>query len=435
MIRRSCAMVFIAVLFLVPWRAGAAEHGFGPPPLVPAADVGKLVESVSVETFGVVKPAFVYRFLALHRGERLSQDAVAHDYSNLAHLGPYNARLEVHPGSAQNLVRLRWIVMSKWLKPTEHPFYGDAPLSAPIQGVGWILTSPQVDRNGGNFSSYTQLSRRANLARLLFTQPLEVDPVKGNASSLVVDTFGGRGVFRASEPLAINVYSWNAGEEALYLHQSTNGTQFEGGIRVLHSSNELSSNLVAPSLYPTNVSWAKTTQLAVGVSHACVRGPSYWYPPFCDGQFRFSISDGIGALGATDEYQVYSADVAHYTAIGSSTLALHATMARSGGVIPDSFLTCAVVRAYPKPFCGTDAEGGTVEFRINDTKSPPLEFVVFTEDAAGRVRQAVSPNILPYFTWHPDSGVGVIFFRFMRIDLAFGQAGSRLTFELKGETY
>jgi len=291
-----------------------------------------------------------------------------------------------------------------------------------------------MDSHGTNFSTYTQLSRRANLARVLLTAPLQADPNKGTASSLIVDGFGGRGVFRASEPLAINVYSWTSGEEALYLDQATNGTQFEAGARVAHTSDELSSNLVAPSLYNTSAAWAKTTQLVAGISHACTRGAAYWYPPYCGLQYRFSVTDAIGGLDSTSRYQVYGADVARYYSVGSSTIAVHANASRSGGIIPDSFLVCSTVRGYPKPFCGTDAEGWTAEFRINDEKRRPLQFVVFTEDAASRVRQAASPNILPYFTWHPDSGFGVIY-HLLRLDLAFGNQGSRLTFELKGQTF
>lgn len=411
-----------------------AQTAFVPAPQIPSIWLGKVVEDVSIKTYGVTKPQTIRHYLSIRRGDRLEQSAVNRDYANLRSLGAYLVRIEVLPGSVPDMVDVHWIINARWIKPTAHPFYSDAPLSAPIQGVGWILTSPQWDTRGTNFSTYTQLSRRANLARLLYNEPLSLNPERGIKTSLVVDAFGGKGVFRASEPLAINVYSWTAGEEALWLRQATNGTQIEGGVRVTHSSDELSSNLVAPSLYPTSVAWARTTQLVAGTSHSCTLGANYWYPPFCEGQYRFSVTDGIGGLAATSRYQVYSADVARYVAIGSSTLAMHATAVRSGGIIPDSFLVCSVVRGYPKPFCGTDAEGGTAELRINDAKRKPLEFVLFTEDAASRVRQALSPNILPYFTWHPDSGVGFIY-HLLRIDLAFGQAGSRLTFELKGQTF
>ena len=429
---RIGAVVFMAALLVAPWIADAQNLG-GPPQLT-AAQVGSTVEDVSVQTYGVLRPATVRRYLSIKPGMRLYQRAIDHDFANLTRLGAYQTRLNVQNGPAPGTVRLLWIVQSKWVKPTDHPFYRDAPLSASIQGVGFILTAPPMDSHGGNFSAYTQLSKRANLARLLYTEPLTVHPNSGVASSVIVDTFGGRGVFRASEPEAVNVYSWTAGEEALFLTQRDNGSQFETGVRVAHTSNELSSNLVAPSLYPTNVSWARTTQLLAGLTHGCTVPATHWYPPFCDMQYRFSVTDAIGGLGATSTYQVYAEDVVRYVGVGDSTLAVHASVVRSGGVVPDSFLVCATVRGYPKSFCGTDAEGITAEYRIDDQKNPKMEFVVFTETAASRVRQSENGNATPYFSWHPDTGVGVMF-HLLRIDVADGKAGMRLTFELRGQTF
>jgi hypothetical protein len=428
---RTGAVVCMAALFLLPWCTRAQNAG---PPLIPPAQIGATVEDVSVETYGVVKPQTVRRYLSIRSGDRLEQSAVDRDYANLAHLGAYRTRLHIRDGRAPGTVRLRWIVMSKWLKPTTHPYYGDTPLSAPIQGVGFIVTGPSMDQHGTNFSAYTQLSRRANLARLLFTAPLNVDPDSGQTSSLIVDEFGGRGDFRASEPKAINVYSWTTGQEALFLSQGTNGTQFEGGVRWARSTNELPSGIVAPSLYSTSTAPARTLGIVAGVTHACTTPPTRWYPPYCNAQYRFQVTDGIGGLGSTSLYRSVVGDVARYFPIGYSTLALHATAARTGGVLPDSFLVCATVRGYPKSFCGTDAQGMTAELRIDDAQSRPIEFVLFTETAASRVRRGDQPHALPYFTWHPDSGVGVMF-HLLRIDLAYGKAGSRLTFELKGQTF
>jgi hypothetical protein len=428
---RSGALLCMAALFLLPWCTRAQSSV---PPLISPAQVGATVEDVSVETYGVVKPQTVRRYLSIHRGDRLDQAAVDRDFANLAKLGAYRTRLHIRSGRTAGSVRLRWIVMSKWLKPTTHPYYGDTPLSAPIQGVGFILTGPSMDQHGTNFSAYTQLSRRANLARLLFTSPLNVNPDNGQTSSLVVDEFGGRGDFRASEPKAINVYSWTTGQEALLLSQGTNGTQVEGGFRLSRSTDELSSGIVAPSLYNTSMAPARTTGLVAGVTHACTTSAYRWYPPFCNAQYRFQVTDGIGGFGSTSRYRSISGDVARYFPVGDSTLALHATAARTAGVLPDSFLVCATVRGYPKSFCGTDAQGMTAEFRIDDAQTHPLEFVLFTETASSRVRAGDQPQALPYFTWHPDSGVGVMY-HLVRIDLAYGKAGGRLTFELKGQTF
>lgn len=426
--------MLLAAFLALPLRVYAATERLVPPRIA-AVDRGAVIERVSIETFGVVKPGIVRRYLSLHAGDRLEQRGVDRDFNNLLRLGAYQPRLEIERGEGAGRVRLRWIVQSKWLKPTTHPYYADQPLSAPIQGVGFVLTGPPLDRQGAAVSAYTQFSRRANIARILYTQPLTVDASKGEQSSFVFDEFGGKGDFRASEPKAVNVYSWTTGQEALWLQQSTNGTQVETGVRVQRSTDELFSGVTAPSLFSTYAAPAHNTLLLAGVSHACLTGPNRWYPPYCSLQYRFAVTDGIGGLGATDTFRILTGDVAKYVSLGGSTLALHATIARTGGVLPDSFLLCAVARGYPKSFCGTDEQGLTAEFRLDDHQNRPLQFVFFTETASSRVRNAPPGSVaLPYFTWHPDSGVGIIY-HLVRVNVAYGQQGGRITLELKGQTF
>lgn len=440
---RSAIVALVAVLALTPSLTRAQAPINAPvvlspnaPPRLTDSEIGATVEDVRFEIYGRLKIATARRYLTLQPGSRLQQSAVDRDYANLGRLADYRyrPRLEIEPGSQSGYVVLHWIITSRWILPTEHPFYANPPLAAPIQGVGFILNGPPMDSHGSYFSAYTQLSKRANLGRFLYTHPLHVNPDAGMETSLVVDAFGGRGVFRTSVPKAVNVYSWNAGEEALFSSAHTSGDQFEAGLRVLHSSNEVWSGLSAPSLYRTDLAPARTTQLSAGLSHACPVPAVRWYPPFCNVQYRFSVSDAIGGLGATSTYQSYQADIARYWAIGPSTFVIHAAAGRTGGVIPDSFVNCAVVRGYPKGFCGTDSEGFTAEYRINEAHFKNFEFVLFTEDAASRVRQSANANATPFFTWHPDSGIGVIF-HLLRIDYAYGKAGGRLTFELRGQTF
>jgi hypothetical protein len=429
---RTAALLLTAVLFLTPWCAVAQEY-LGPPD-VSVSDLGSTIDKVTIEAYGVLKPNTARRYLKLRHGSVLTQEALDHDFTDLQRVGSFRTRVQIFAGSAPHTVDLHWIVMSRWLKPTSHPYYGDAPLSAPIQGVGFIVTSPQVDQRGTNFSAYTQLSKRANLARMLFTEPLTVNPVTGRENSFIADISGGRGVYRASQPLAINVYSWTTGAEALFLSQGVNGTQFESGVRLSRSTDEANSAIEAPSLYNTFLHPARMTQLVAGVSHACISGPYRWYPPYCNMQYRVQATDAVGGFGATQLYRVISADIARYWAVGESTAVLHASAVRSGGVLPDSFLVCAQDRGYPKPFCGTDAEGATFEYRIDDAKARPLEVVLFTEDSASRVRAGDQAYALPYFTWHPDTGIGLEY-HLVRFDLAYGKGGGRLTFELKGQLY
>jgi len=421
-----------AALLLAPQRT-LAQNALTAPRLA-VSQVGGTVENVTVETYGVTTVAVVKHYLALHKGSRLDQASVDRDFDNLVRLGGFKTRLIIEPGDSPHDASLHWIVMAKWLKPTEHPFYADQPLSAPIQGVGFILTAPALDSKGTNISGYTQLSRRANLARVLFTVPTHVNAASGRDSQVIVDAFGGKGVFRASQPLAINIYSWTAGAEAVYLTRGGDGTELEFGVRQQHSTTAQSSGIVAPSLYDTFDAPARNTVLEAGLTHPCLISPTKWHPPFCTLQYRLEALDGIGAFGSTSEYQVYIGDVAQYTAIGESTLALHVNAARSGGVLPESFLVCATLRGYPKSFCGTDAESLTAEFRIGDAPAHALRFVVFTETGASRVRGGDQSFAPPAFQWHPDSGIGVIY-RLVRVDLAYGQQGGRLTFELVGQTY
>ena len=103
-------------------------------------------------------------------------------------------------------------------------------------------------------------------------------------------------------------------------------------------------------------------------------------------------------------------------------------------MIPDSFLTCATARAYPKSFCGTDSEVGAAEFRRTDAEQRPLEFALFTESAASRVRQSENSNATPYFNWHPDTGVAVMY-HLLRVDISYGKGGGRIFLELRGQSY
>ncbi|HVR46531.1 MAG TPA: hypothetical protein VMT95_07870 [Candidatus Binatia bacterium] len=405
------------------------------PPKVSAAIAGARIEDVTIETYGQTSPSVVRRYLSLRKGSLLDQSGVDRDFTNLRRLPGFIPRLVISQGSDTATATLHWIVMAKLLKPTDHPFYADQPLTAPIQGIGYILTSAPVDSRGSTFSSYSQLSRRANLVRILYTSPIAVNPVKGTETDVIVNTFGGRGVFRASQPLAINIYSWNTGAEAALLRSATNGVQFEVGIRETRSTTAQSTGIVSPYVFQTSKSPAHVTVLEAGYSHACPVPSSQWYPPYCHTQYRLEAFDALGWFGSTSEYQSYLADVAQYIAVGKSTLVLHGAESRTGGVVPDSFLVCAYVRAYPKAFCGTDAQQATAEFRLNDALPQVFKFAFFTETAASRLRGGTQAFALPTFQWHADSGVGIIFRNYIRVDIAYGSAGGRISVALQGQTY
>ena len=265
----AAGLLLAAVLLLAPCRA--ATQALTGPPQLSASERGATVEDVTIKTYDVTKPSVVRRYLSVHEGSVLEQAGVDRDYDNLLRLGGYRPRVTIEPGDSPHGVKLHWIVMAKWLKPTDHPFYADQPLSAPIQGVGFIVTSQSLDSRGTNISAYTQLSRRANLARVLFTVPTHVDPVSGRDRQVIVDGFGGKGVFRASQPLAINIYSWTAGFEAVYLARGGDGTQFElaPGSSIRPPRN-LPESWSGSSLYDTYYAPARNTVLEAGLSHPCL---------------------------------------------------------------------------------------------------------------------------------------------------------------------
>ncbi|MBD5633585.1 MAG: hypothetical protein IAI49_03800, partial [Candidatus Eremiobacteraeota bacterium] len=153
--------------------APAAAAGEGPPQ-VSTIDRGVPIDDVSIEAYGNADTAVAMRYLSLRAGSVLEQRAVERDYTNLATLAGLRTRLEIrrHPASAS--VSLRWIVLGKWFQLTDHPFYGDQPLSIPIEGFGWVFTSHPLDTHGATLSSYSQVALRAQLARIVYTKPLWV---------------------------------------------------------------------------------------------------------------------------------------------------------------------------------------------------------------------------------------------------------------------
>jgi len=406
-----------------------------PAPTISARQAGARIANVSIETSGAVDAKAVWRYLSLRTGSLLEQTAVNRDYDNLVKLGGFRPRLVIENVALSHAVTLRWIVRADWLEPAVHPLYAQEPLW-PIPGVGLAARSAPIDDRGTNFSGYAVSNGLANLTRVFLSTPLQVSAADGRESDFAAGVSGAQGVYRESQPVVTNVYSWTAGAQALYLVRSTNGTQFEFALDKLRTTGAEPTGIVAPSLYSTYNAPARNTLLEAGLSRACAGAATQQlYPPYCNVQYRFGVVDGIGWLGATNEYQIYIADVAGYIPAGPSTLALHVAQARTGGVLPDSFLVCSAARAYPKPFCGTDAQTLTAEYRVNDRLAPKFEVVLFTETAASRVRGGDQAWALPSYQWHAGSGVGIVYRGIVRLDLAYGSQGARLWFGFKGATF
>jgi hypothetical protein len=404
------------------------------PPLVASADEGATIDSVSVEAYGVTNAHLAMRYLSLRKGDVVTQNAVLRDYRNLSKLAGLRTRLEIQHPTPAGGVTLHWIVLGPAFAPTDHPFYGDPPLSIPIEGFGTVLTSQPLDKTGANLSVLTQVALRAQLARVLYTQPLWVNSATGREGDLIVNTYGARGVFRETAPVTEDVYSWVEGDEVLYLVRGTNGTQVEVGFRSIRSTSAKPTYIVAPSLIDTYGNAVRDTALEIGLSHTCPVSPIHWYPPNCYVQYRVEGFDNIGGLGANSEYRSIFADVAQYTRAGSSTFAVHGALGRTGGVLPTSLLQCAYTFGYAKATCGTDTNLIQTEFRIADARPGPLKFIIFTETASSRIRGGDQVFAPATFQWRADSGVGVQY-RGFRFNFATGNQGGRITYEVQGQLF
>ena len=424
----------VAVLTAIALCASPSAAAPDRPPQLTTADLGPKISDVSIETYGVTNPTVARRYLSLRAGDTVSQAGVERDYTNLEILAGVRTRLEVRHNPDATTVSLHWIVLGKWFALTDHPFYGDQPLTVPIEGFGWVFTSHPLDSSGATVSSYSQVALRAQLARIVFTKPIWIDPKDGREGDLIANTYGARGVFRASEPVTEDVYSLITGNEIVYLDHGTDGTQFEFGVRNTRSTSAKPTYITAPSVYDTYYEPSRGTTLEAGVSHRCPQGPTQWYPPFCYLQYRFEAFDSIGGLGATNESRTIVADAAQYNRVGSSTLVFHGAVIRTGGVIATSGLLCAYTFGYAKATCGTDANLVQAEFRIADARPGLLKFILFTETASSRIRNGDQPFAPAVFAWRADSGIGVMYHGF-RFNLARGNQGNRITYEVLGQLF
>ncbi len=421
------AALFAAVVLCAAPASAAIEL----PPVVPASDVGARIDDVVMETYGITTPEIAKRYLSLHKGDTLTQERVQHDYRNLERLADLRTRLRIE-GDADGGVTLHWIVLGKWFEITDHPFYGDQPLTIPIGGLGTIVSSHPLDADGTTVSSYSQIALRAKLARLVVTRPLWVDAARGREGDVIVNELGARGDVRADQPFSQEIYSWVQGPEALYLDRGSNGTQLEFGIRSTRSTSASSTYISAPSVVDTYDTPARSTTLEAGLSHACPL--PRLYPPYCYLQYRLEGFDSIGGLGANNFWHAASLDLAQYNRIGASTLVFHGAVYRSGGTIPTSNLSCASTWSYAKPLCGTDTNLLEAEVRLADARPGIVKAIVFADTAAARVRGGDQSFVPSAFLWRGDAGVGVSY-RTFRVNLAYGTTGGRLTVQVVGQLF
>jgi hypothetical protein len=423
--------VFAALFAAVVLSATPANAAVELPPVVPTSDVGAQIDDVVVETYGVTTTEVAKRYLSLHKGDTLTQGGVERDYINLERLADLRSRLRIErdPDSG---VTLHWIVLGKWFEITDHPFYGDQPLTIPIGGLGTIVTSRPLDPSGTTVSTYSQIALRAKLGRIVVTRPLWINAARGTEGDFIVNELGARGDFRTDQPIIQDIYSWLQGPEALYLDRGTNGTQLEFGIRSTRSTSDSTTYIDAPSVLDTYYTPAQSTTLEVGFSHQCTS--PHLYPPYCYLQYRFEGFDSIGGLGANNVWHSGFVDLAQYNRIGASTLVFHGAVARSGGTIPTSNLGCAYTWSYAKPICGTDTNVLEAELRLADARPGIVKAILFADTSAARIRGGDQSFVPSAFFWRGDAGVGVTY-RTLRVNLAYGTTGGRLTVEVVGSLF
>jgi hypothetical protein len=421
------AVLFAAVLLWTTPVSAAVEL----PPQVAASDVGSHIDAVVIETYGVTTPEIAKRYLSLHKGDTLTQDRVEHDYENLERLADLRTRLRIERNPDDG-VTLHWIVLGKWFEITDHPYYGDQPLTIPIGGLGTVVTARPLDANGTTVSSYSQIALRAKLARLVVTRPLWIDAARGREGDFIVNQLGADGDLRADQPIGQEIHSWVQGPEALYLDRGTNGTQVEFGVRSDRATSTAPTYITAPSVLDTYYTPARSTTLEAGFSHQCPL--PRLYPPYCYLQYRVEAFDSIGGLGANNIWQSGFVDVAQYNRVGASTLVFHGSVNRSGGTLPTSNLPCANTWSYAKPICGTDTNLLETELRLADARPGIVKAILFADTAAARVRGGDQTFVSSAFFWRGSEGVGVTY-RTFRVNLAYGTSGGRLTVEVVGQLY
>src|SRR5580658_8676693 len=105
------ALLIVVAMTLSGGLASAAQPAKAP--RVTILQDGARIAAVTIETYGVAKAVVVRRYLALHEGDRLQQNAVDRDFTNLRKLAGVAPRLTITQDPATRDVRLHWIVMSK----------------------------------------------------------------------------------------------------------------------------------------------------------------------------------------------------------------------------------------------------------------------------------------------------------------------------------
>ena len=351
---------------------------------------------------------------------RLERSLIEGDYHRLAVLGYYRAAVTIENGPKPGTVIVHWIVAEPWLRLVANTRYSD-PMNSIRKGAGFTVSS-KSDKNGAHPFFQTWLGAFTHDFAAGVIAPVKVSSVRSSEQDFIGDAYADFEANQYANPTVATIFNKTAGLEAEWLVRTSSGIRYGIKLREEHATSEASSGIVSSSVLPTNGQLVKSFLVIAGLSSYCY-GPA----SICPAQYRLQFTDGVGAFGASSEFQSYVVDASRYFSINSATtLAIRAATTRTGGIVPTQDLPqLDDLRGYRRPFYGTDDEVFQAELRLNDMRPRSLETFIFTETGAYRFRNGIGSYNPQTFTFNADSGVGFLW-RSVGLVLAHGNTGGMI---------
>ena len=376
---------------------------------------------VTVEAKGAAEPRAVAQYLAARKGMQLQPALIEEDYRRLIDLGYYRVGVTIVNGDRPGTVIVRWTVGEPSVRITSNTRYSD-PLASVRKGAGLTFSTKPFARNGAHAYFDTWQSFWTHDFDIGVVSPIQVDSAHSREQDVIVAAYGDFNANQYENPTIATVTNKTVGFEAEWLMRASSGMRVGAKVREEHATSAFPSGIVSSAVLPINGRAVKSFLVSAGISRTCT-GVSA-----CEAQYRLQFTDGIGAFGSASVFQMYYVDAARYLAIGpATTLALRASTVRTGGVVPEQDLPqLDELRGYKKPFYGTDDEVFQLELRLNDKRPRSLETFLFTETGGYRFRNGVGPYNPQEFTFHADSGIGLLW-RGLGLDLGHGSEGYFIT--------
>jgi hypothetical protein len=408
--RLKTAFLFAAILLLITAEARAQ-------PAIPPGAVGSTIEAVRVDVKGIADRFTVMRYLAAKPGMKLQASLIEGDYHRLAVLGYYRAAVLIESGHKPGTVIVHWTVVEPWIRLVANTRYSD-PMNSVRKGAGFTVSSRSAN-NGAHPFFQTWVGAFTHDFAAGVIAPINVSSVRNSEQDFVGDVYADFEANQYANPAIATIFNKTAGLEAEWLVRTSSGIRYGIKLRDEHATSAAPSGIVSSSVLPINGVVVKSFLVIAGISSYCY-GPA----SICPAQYRLQFTDGIGAFGASSEFQSYVADASRYFPINAATaFAIRAATTRTGGVVPTQDLPqLDDLRGYKKPFYGTDDEVFQAELRFNDMRPRSIQTFIFTETGGYRFRNGVGPYNPQTFTFNADSGFGFMW-RSVGIVVAHGNTG------------